>query len=77
MMTTAGDDQGDDRVDGGTEGASTMLGPPTRLGLRGRRKHDNQIVHGSGGMGGGGRWWSGGSGATRGGVEEVLTIELT
>ena len=66
MTTTAGDDQGDNWVDGGAEGASTTLSPLTRLDLWGRRKHKNQIVHGRGEMGGAaGRWWSGGSGAER------------
>ncbi len=77
MMTrTVGDDQGDDQVDGGVEGALTTSSPPTRLDLRGRQKHNNQIVHGEGrwaGMlGGGGRE----AAAPRGGVEEVLIIEL-
>ncbi len=52
MTTTAGNDQGDNRVDGGAEGASTTLSPPTRLDLQGRQKHNNQIVHGRGEMGG-------------------------
>jgi hypothetical protein len=66
MMTTMGDDQGDDQVDGGVEGASTTSSPPTLLDLRGRQKHNNQIVHGRREMGrAAGRWWSGGSGAER------------
>ncbi len=66
MTTNAGNDQGDDWVDGGVEGASTTSSPPTRLDLRGRQKHNNQIVHGRGEIGGAaGRWWSGGSGAKR------------
>ncbi len=77
MTTTAGDDQGDNRVDTGAEGALTMSSPPTRLDLRGRLKHNNQIFMGEGRwaglLGGGGREAT----APRGGVEEVLIIKLT
>jgi hypothetical protein len=66
MTTTAGNDQGDNQVDGGAEGASMTLSPLTRLDLRERQKHNNQIVYGRGEMGGAARrWWSGGSGAKR------------